>query len=120
MLGLHQALRAGFKVDPKAMEDVRKYYVDSIVLTADKKLGGWRYPEASYSSITMTTAGLCNLIIAGMDLAKTEAKLKPDGSAANCGKYSDNETIAQATNWLAAVLPAKIDHNALMARDQIK
>jgi len=120
LLGLHEAHRAGFKIDPKVFEEVRRYYVDTIGLTTDKKAGGWRYPDSNNNSITMTTAGLCNLLIAGMDLAQSEAKLRDDGSAENCGTYKDNLTITQATNWLAATFPAKIDRDAMQARDVIK
>jgi hypothetical protein len=109
MLGLHEAIQAGFKVDEETLKEVQSFYVRT------QKDGGWCYdalrPRAN--SMTMTTAGLCNLIITGMDLAKGKAILRADGSAANCGEYIDNETVAKALNWIGRAHPAEINADAV-------
>src|SRR5262249_32912990 len=78
------------------------------------KDGGWAYqPGSRTATMTMTTAGLCNLLICGMDLAKGKAELLPDGSAKNCGKYEDNDHVARAVAWLGGKFPSTIDDTAL-------
>lgn len=109
LLGLHEAIQAGFKVKPQTLEKVRNLYMKTQVD------GGWAYqPMSRDTTMTMTTAGLCNLIICGMDLAKGKAVLLPDGSAKNCGKYEDNPHISGAVAWLGGQFPSAIDDAALL------
>ena len=72
--------------------------------------GGWGYhPNKGAGTANMTTAGLCNLVITGMDLAEGKAALRKDGSADNCGEYKENEPIARALTWLGEVFPSRLD-----------
>jgi hypothetical protein len=48
----------------------------------------------------MTTAGLCGLLIAGMELSVARETLRPDGSAENCGVYEENQPVIRALNWV--------------------
>ena len=57
-------------------------------------------------SMTMTTAGLCGLLITGMDLEQGHQDLNADGSDPQCGVYKDNEPVAKALNWIADRFPA--------------
>jgi hypothetical protein len=68
LLGLHEANVAGFKIPREVWESIRAYYTRT-----QKKEGGgigsWGYAyEPNNGTLTMTTAGLCGLLIAGMDL----------------------------------------------------
>ena len=55
----------------------------------------------------MTTAGLCGLLISGMDLEEDRQQLQPDGSALNCGVYSENVPVARALKWIGDRFPAQ-------------
>jgi hypothetical protein len=104
LLGLHEAIQSGVKVSPTALQAIRRLYIRS--QSAD---GGWGYrPSLRRSTMTMTSAGLCNLIITGMDLAVGKQKLRRDGSAENCGEYVENEPAARALTWLGDRFPARL------------
>src|SRR5262249_58434833 len=100
LLGLHEAKRAGAKVDAKALEEMRDFFIKT-----QDKAGGWGYKGAG-ATMTMTTAGLCNLIITGLDLAAGQQKLRPDGSADNCGVYTEVKPVEDALNWIGGKFPA--------------
>jgi hypothetical protein len=104
LLGLHEAIQAGYKVRPEVLREVRKLFIDT-----QKPDGAWGYrPRDGQRRMTMTTAGVCNLIITGMDLAIGKAKLRKDGSAENCGVYLENGSVAKALNWIGDQFPARL------------
>lgn len=113
LLGLHEAIQSGFKVEARTLKEIQDLY-----LRTQSATGGWGYkPTPKYaSSMTMTTACLCNLVIAGMDLALAEATLRADGSAENCGRYRDNEPIAKALAWIGERHPARLDDANIVDR----
>jgi hypothetical protein len=98
LLGLHEAQVAGFAIDPEVWRSIRKYYIDQ------QKDGGWGYQKAMTPSLTMTTAGLCGLIIAGMDLNKGREVFK-EGRWEGCGSYEENRAVTMALEWLGERLP---------------
>ena len=103
LLALHEAIQAGYAVDPKALEAVQKYFIKTQIN------GGWSYSRTEKNAtLTMTTAGLCNLLITGMDLARGEAKLQKDGSADKCGEYTDTPSVKKALDWIGDGFPASI------------
>ncbi len=107
LLGLHEAIQAGVKVDPKVLQELQALFIKT------QNNGGWDYrPRSNGATMTMTTAGLCDLLIAGMDLAAGKAVLRPDGSADNCGQYKDNEPIAQALAWIGNRFPARLSDDS--------
>src|SRR5262249_11671748 len=65
LLGLHEGHLAGAKIDPRVWKEIRDYYART-----QRADGGWGYStqEANGSTLTMTTAGLCGMIIAGTEL----------------------------------------------------
>jgi hypothetical protein len=109
LLGLHEGLRSGARVDPKALEALRKLMIDK------QDHGGWPYkylpqPRAPLApSMTMTAAGLCNLVITGMDLAAGKQVLDlRTGVAEHCGEYDENEPVAEALRWVGRNFPARL------------
>ncbi len=56
--------------------------------------------------MTMTTAGLCGLLITGMDLEQDHEKLNSDGVDPNCGVYKENVPVARALRWIGDDFPA--------------
>jgi hypothetical protein len=115
LLGLHEGLRAGAKVDPEVLKAVQKLMIET-----QTPQGGWTYRNLkgardaalvgpTSATMTMTTAGLCNLIITGMDLNIGKQVLRPEtGVADGCGEYEENEPVARALRWIGARFPARL------------
>lgn len=102
LLALHEGVRAGATVEKAALEEVQKFY-----LKTQHDDGSWSYLSAGVDpSMTMTTAGLCGLLITGMDLEQGHQDLDADGSDPQCGVYKDNEPVAKALGWIADRFPA--------------
>jgi Domain of unknown function (DUF4159) len=96
LLGLHAGYVAGAKINRADWEQIRDFYIRT-----KKPDGGWYYREQSGSTtLTMTTAGLCGLLIAGMELNAGRELLLPDGTAKNCGQYEENKHVADALGWV--------------------
>ncbi len=106
LLALHEAIRAGAKVDRGVMEDIQKFYLEN--QHKGRNDGGWSYKPGIGSSLTMTTAGVCGLLITGMDAEAGQQVLRPDGSAENCGVYKDNEPTAKGLKWIGDHFPAEV------------
>lgn len=103
LLGIHEGLKAGAAVQERVLKDIQ---MD--LLSSQQADGGWSYRNEPFTSLTMTTAGLCNLIITGMDLMKGKQKLRPDGSADDCGIYDENLALVKAVKWLGDSFPDRI------------
>ncbi len=109
LLGIHEGLVAGATVDKKALEEMR----DLFLKTQDAN-GGWGYnpiPTSPQNQArpTMTIAGLCNLLITGMDLETGKQKLNANGSADNCGEYAENRPVAAALRLITGQLDEGLD-----------
>lgn len=102
LLGIHEALRAGFKFDETILKKLREYYNDP------RHRGTYGYRSARVASLTMTSAGLCNLIITGQDLQTSKSILQNDGSAQNCGEYDEVQNVKLALKYLADAYPGTI------------
>lgn len=103
LLGIHEAWLAGFKIDPDLMRSMYDHYKGN-------KSGQWQYRNTG-PSLTMTTAGLCNLIITGQDVAGLRA-LNAQGVDANCGDYGDEQTIKEALRYIGGNFPNNIEARA--------
>ena len=104
LLGLHEAFLAGANVDRKILEEVRSHFIKTQVLND----GGWTYRGGGLTTMTMTTAGLSNLLITGADLEVGKQKLRDDGVAELCGIYEENKAVADALRWVGNNFPAKL------------
>ncbi len=103
-LGLWAGKQAGIAIKREIWESVRDYYVRS-----QDPDGFWIYnpfnpgfgPLGGFDrpSLTMTTAGLSGLFIAGMELNSGREELRIDG-ADNCGVYVENRPAAKGLEWL--------------------
>lgn len=104
LLAIHEGMRAGATVKRSVLEDIQKMLKDT-----QTPGGGWTYRPHMAPTMNMTTAGLCNLVITGMDLAVSRQKLNEEtGVAANCGEYQDNEPVRHALEWLGARFPDRL------------
>lgn len=105
MLGLLAGRQAGIAIPKDVWQEIRKFY-----MTTQLKDGGWAYserasPHGTGSTMTMTTAGLCGVLIAALELNEGRLRLDREGKAENCGEYKENETVAKALHWLG--VPAR-------------
>ncbi len=102
LLGLEAARGAGAKVDRKALEELRKFYLDT------QAKGGWAYRAREELSLSMTAAGFCGLLLTGRELDTGLHKLRADGSAEGCGRYPDERAIEKALEWIGDHFPRRI------------
>lgn len=99
LLGLHAGHVAGARIDEAVWRSIRDYY-----LSTQEADGGWiynrQYPGGT--TLTMTTAGVCGLLIAGMEIETGKANLNlEDGTARNCGRYEENQALVKGLRWIA-------------------
>jgi len=103
MLGLHAGKKAGKKINEEIWKSIRDFYIRT-QLTGKGVEGAFTYnpfgPEGG-TSLTMTTAGLCGLLIAGMELNAGREVLRADGTASNCGEYKENQPVHKALDWIS-------------------
>jgi hypothetical protein len=97
LLGLHEAHLAGAKIDRKYWKAIRDYYVQT-----QRPDGGWGYAPHfnNGATLTMTTAGLCGLLIAGMELNDRREVIQANGTALHCGQYAENKPVMAALDWI--------------------
>ncbi len=101
LLGLYAAKQCGVKVPDDEWKQLLKLYTESQI-SETKDTGSWSYTEIDRSgSFTMTTAGVCGLLIARMGLEESGQGLNADtGVASNCGVYPENEAVRKGMNWI--------------------
>jgi hypothetical protein len=105
LLGLHEGHQAGAKIPRAVWVSIRDYYMDTQLPRPSPDRGAWGYQPTRLQPprLTMTTAGLCGLIIAGTELNQSREKMNGDGLvAANCGRYRENEPIKWALEWIGS------------------
>jgi hypothetical protein len=104
LLGLYAAKQAGAKIDDDVWKAIQDYY--NRTQKKQGTLGWWAYHNGfgdAAQSFSMSVAGVCGLIIAGMGLDQSEQQLdEATGVARNCGVYSENTGVARGLNWIAA------------------
>lgn len=113
LLGLHEGFLAGAEVKPEIWESILKFYQDTMQIKKDARgaiaSGSWGYRRsADPTTFTMTTAGVCGLLIAQQDLKASRMKDPPDCDT-HCGKVEDDEHLRAALDWLAARMPRNAD-----------
>jgi hypothetical protein len=102
VLGLWAAKHAGIDVPQAVFEQIGAFYSSH----QHKTDGSWVYAvgrnfgNLNSPSLTMTVAGLCGLLVAGMELDVRRETLRPDGTADNCGKYGESPNIQKALTWI--------------------
>ncbi len=99
LLGLHEAERAGAKVDPHTWALAKIYWEG-----AQKLDGSWGYTRGrssmNRSTGSMTCAGIASLVIASGKGNRTAATATADGRVQCCGGAKQNERIQRGLDWL--------------------
>ena len=102
LLALHEAQVAGIKIDRAVWDSIREYY-----LNGQTASGSYTYQNGDGRPLlTMTTAGLCGLLIAGGNLNADRETPNGDGTWKNCGDYLENRAVANALEWLGTHFPS--------------
>lgn len=102
VLGLWAAKQAGIEVKDEVFKEIQHYYKSH-----QEGNGGWNYAVGAKLgilnsvSMTMTSAGLCGLLISGMELNVRREVLNLDGAATNCGKYDESPHVQKALQWIS-------------------
>jgi hypothetical protein len=97
LLGLYAGKTADVPIKKADWESIRSFYKRT-----QQKDGGWPYhSDAGPPTLTMTTAGLCGLLIAGAELNVGREKPRGDGTFKGCGEYDEDEAVARALNWIS-------------------
>jgi hypothetical protein len=111
MLALWHARQAGIPIDRKVWEEIRDYYTRT-----QNQDGYWIYSlgdapdELKGPSGTMTVAGLCAVLIAGMELNGEREQWQVGGRFKNCGDYRENVPAAKALQWLNKNFTVELPH----------
>lgn len=115
LLGLHEGIRAGAKAPEADLKKIQSLYLRTQGQVGPAK-GGWGYRAAGPgqgASMTMTAAGLCGLVITGMDLSAGKQQLRADGSAEDCGVYEVQQPVTDALKWIGDRFPAEINERTI-------
>jgi hypothetical protein len=97
LLGLHAGHLAGAKIDRTVWEAIRQYYLD------EQHEGGWVYSSqhGGQPILTMTTAGVCGLLISGLELNQGREEIDAKGVVTGCGVYTEDRKLAQGLAWIS-------------------
>jgi hypothetical protein len=100
VLALHAARLAGAKIKDSVWRQIQKFYTET-----QRADGGWIYADHhnKFTYLTMDAAGLCGLLIAGMDVNSGREKILSTGTVINCGKYAENTAVRKALRNISEV-----------------
>lgn len=96
LLALHEAERAGVKINDSTWRLAEQYWVKNPWRRDD---GSWGYFAAEGSTGSMTCAGIASLIIAQDHLAGADAAVI-EGRIRCCGNREEDDAIQQGIDWL--------------------
>ena len=102
MLGLWAGRQAGAKVEDAVWREILEFY-RTTQNNEDTDSAGWGYnPNRDTNTLTMTSAGVCGLFIAGREVNADQQKLDAKtGVAAACGVYAEDKNVKLGMRWLA-------------------
>jgi len=111
LLGLWAGQRAGAQIDATIWQEIREFYTRTQHQDG-RDDGSWNYASFNRTdrTLTMATAGLCGLLIAGMELNAGREKIMPDGSTTNCGVYDASPAVNRALGWISKNFEFEVKH----------
>jgi hypothetical protein len=96
LLGLHAGHLAGARIPRAIWKEIQDFYLDTQLAN-----GGFGYNRGNAMSyLTMDTAGLCGMIISGLELNSAREKDLKNGTFENCGEYKENEKLHKTLNLI--------------------
>jgi hypothetical protein len=95
LLGLHEGHVAGAAIGEDIWKSILDYYRDT-----PRADGGWGYRAGMASSPTMTTAGVCGLLIASTDMRSKRKECPPE----KCGIYEEDRSITKGLDYIGRTL----------------
>jgi hypothetical protein len=112
VLALREAGLAGVPIKDQEWKQIQNYYLRTQLPTA-----GWSYPTRNIGAerITMTSAGVCGLLISGMQLYRNQEQINADGTIDNCGKNQANDPLARGIRRLGETFNIKGRRGNMMA-----
>jgi hypothetical protein len=101
VLALREASQAGIGIDDGLWKEIQDYYIRTQLDN-----GGWAYRNEGFRAdadrLTMTAAGVCGLLITGMQLYRNQEKIDPrTGAIQDCGRFEVNDPLARGLRRLA-------------------
>ena len=108
MLALHEAERAGVKINDQTWQLALNYWTKPNMQHPD---GAWGYERGHPGSGSMTCAGIASLIIARDRLHLGDATVV-DGRVQCCGNQVDDAPLARAMAWMARHFSVERNPNA--------
>ncbi len=104
MLALHMGRVGGARIDPAIWKEILAFYQES--QNDDGSYGYAPYGNGAFRSsaprFTMTTAGFCGLLIAGMEVNEGREVMRPDGTVTNCGSYNETNHARKTLSWISS------------------
>jgi len=101
VLALREAGQAGIGIDDELWKEIQNFYIRTQL-----ENGGWAYrndgARSEMDRITMTAAGVCGLLITGMQLYRNRETIDPvTGAIENCGQFERNDPLARGLRRLS-------------------
>jgi hypothetical protein len=101
VLALREASQAGIGIDDTLWKEIQDFYIRTQLPN-----GGWPYRSdglrGETDRLTMTAAGVCGLLIAGMQLYRNQETIDPQtGAISNCGQFEPNDPLTRGFRRLA-------------------
>jgi Domain of unknown function (DUF4159) len=97
LLALHAGRTAGAKIPKQIWREIQAFYTRT-----QQPAGGWIYAKHHNNRpyLTMDAAGLCGLLISGMDVDTGREEFVGKGKVKDCGKYKENTAVRKALKYL--------------------
>jgi hypothetical protein len=107
LLGLHEGHRYGARIDPAVWRAIRDHY--ALKDRTGRNYQSWGYKQGQAPIPTMTTAALCGMLIAGMELNPGRETTNGNGLVNNCGDYEKNEDLENALTLVGQKMPQRAE-----------
>lgn len=108
VLALREASQAGVGIPDELWVEIQNYYIRTQL-----ENGGWAYRNEGRLNesdrLTMTSAGVCGLLITGMQLYRNRETIDPNtGAIDNCGEFLKNDPLAKGLLRLGDTFTVRI------------
>lgn len=113
VLALREAQQVGVQIEDRTWKLIQTYYERSQLPNGGWAYHGFGFGLAGGERLTMTAAGVCGLLISGMQLYKNQETLRADGSVQNCGNLRQNDPLSRGLRRLGASFKIRMNDPAM-------